>query len=188
MTAIHVGKRGHENTRHRDLDARNFAARPGTFPPISEHRATSSSLQYWLAIPSPPMPGCPDATELQPSRHDPRGDLPDNDGRGLALEDVGQFSIGLIRPHDWQNPQPRGVYDLVVIGGGTAGLVSAVGAAGLGARVALVERERLGGDCLNTGCVPSKAILRTARAVGQLRRVTWLGITWTASTSTSAPS
>lgn len=53
--------------------------------------------------------------------------------------------------------------DLVIIGGGTAGLVTAAGAAALGARVALVERERLGGDCLWTGCVPSKALIAAAR-------------------------
>src|SRR6266849_6328033 len=92
-----------------------------------------------------------------------------------AFEDVDENLHRLIRPHGWQNPQSRGMYDLVVIGGGTAGLVSAVGAAGLGARVALVERKRLGGDCLNTGCVPSKAILRTARAVGEIRRAPDLG-------------
>ena len=82
----------------------------------------------------------------------------------------------LVRPPDWRNPQAHGNYDFVVIGGGTAGLVSAVGAASLGARVALVERARLGGDCLNTGCVPSKAILRTARAIGELRRAAALGV------------
>ena len=82
----------------------------------------------------------------------------------------------LVRPPDWQNPRPQATYDLAVIGGGTAGLVSAVGAAGLGARVAIVERHQLGGDCLNTGCVPSKAILRTARAVGELRRAGALGV------------
>jgi len=54
-------------------------------------------------------------------------------------------------------------HDLVIIGGGTAGLVTAAGAAALGARVALVERERLGGDCLWTGCVPSKALIAAAR-------------------------
>src|SRR5262245_13127815 len=67
------------------------------------------------------------------------------------------------------NPTPAGKYNLVVIGGGTAGLVSAAGAAGLGAKVALVERNLLGGDCLNVGCVPSKAILRAARAVHDAR-------------------
>src|SRR5687767_8564209 len=69
-----------------------------------------------------------------------------------------------VRPPDWVNPAPKAAYDLVVIGGGTAGLVCAAGAAGLGARVALVERHRLGGDCLYTGCVPSKTLISSARA------------------------
>ena len=67
-----------------------------------------------------------------------------------------------VHPPNWKNKTPAPRYDLLVVGGGTAGLVSAVGAAGLGARVALVEREALGGDCLNTGCVPSKALLESA--------------------------
>ena len=68
-----------------------------------------------------------------------------------------------VKPTGWQNAAPARCYDLVVVGGGTAGLVSAVGAVGLGARVALIESEALGGDCLNTGCVPSKALLESAR-------------------------
>jgi pyruvate/2-oxoglutarate dehydrogenase complex dihydrolipoamide dehydrogenase (E3) component/uncharacterized membrane protein YdjX (TVP38/TMEM64 family) len=68
-------------------------------------------------------------------------------------------------PPRWINPSPAAKYNLVVIGGGTAGLVSAAGAAGLGARVALIERSLLGGDCLNVGCVPSKGVIRAARAV-----------------------
>ncbi len=68
-----------------------------------------------------------------------------------------------VRPPEWTNPEPVGRYNLVVLGGGTAGLVSAIGAAMLGARVALVERQLLGGDCLNWGCVPSKALLAAAR-------------------------
>ena len=79
-------------------------------------------------------------------------------------------------PDDWINPEPRGRYQLVVIGGGTAGLVCAMGAAGLGARVALVERALLGGDCLNTGCVPSKALLRSARAAADARRASSVGV------------
>lgn len=70
----------------------------------------------------------------------------------------------LAHPTDWTNPTPHGRYDLVVLGGGTGGLVAAAGAAGLGARVALVERHLLGGDCLNVGCVPSKGLIAAARA------------------------
>ncbi len=69
-----------------------------------------------------------------------------------------------VAPRDWENPVPRARYHLVVIGAGTAGLVSAAIASGLGARVALVERHMFGGDCLNFGCVPSKAVIRAARA------------------------
>jgi pyruvate/2-oxoglutarate dehydrogenase complex dihydrolipoamide dehydrogenase (E3) component len=69
-----------------------------------------------------------------------------------------------VHPPDWTNPTPEGRYNLVVIGAGTAGLVTAAGAAGLGAKVALVERHLMGGDCLNVGCVPSKGIIAAARA------------------------
>ena len=81
-----------------------------------------------------------------------------------------------VHPPDWINPEPRGRYHLAVVGGGTAGLVSAIGAAGLGARVALVERALLGGDCLITGCVPSKAIVRSARAAADARRAGAVGV------------
>ncbi len=74
-----------------------------------------------------------------------------------------------VAPSDWRNPVPQGRYDLVVIGAGPAGLVAARGAAALGAKVALVERDRLGGDCLNTGCVPSKTLIRTARLYADMR-------------------
>jgi pyruvate/2-oxoglutarate dehydrogenase complex dihydrolipoamide dehydrogenase (E3) component len=72
--------------------------------------------------------------------------------------------LAQVHPPDWVNPTPAARYHLVVIGAGTAGLVSAAIAAGLGARVALVERHFMGGDCLNVGCVPSKAVLSAARA------------------------
>ena len=69
----------------------------------------------------------------------------------------------LVFPRDYRNPTPRSRYHLVVIGAGPAGLVAAIAAAGLGARVALVERQAMGGDCLNVGCVPSKALLEFTR-------------------------
>jgi pyruvate/2-oxoglutarate dehydrogenase complex dihydrolipoamide dehydrogenase (E3) component len=83
---------------------------------------------------------------------------------------------GQVHPSDWVNPTPSGRYNLVVIGGGTAGLVTAAGAAGLGAKVALIERHLLGGDCLNIGCVPSKALLRSARAAAAVREAGAFGV------------
>ncbi len=82
----------------------------------------------------------------------------------------------LVAPANWPNPVPAPQYNLVVLGGGPAGLVCAAGAAGLGAKVALIERGSLGGDCLNVGCVPSKTLLRSARLVAELRRASHFGI------------
>ena len=81
-----------------------------------------------------------------------------------------------VHPPDWQNPTPASRYNLVVIGAGTAGLVTAAGAAGLGAKVALVEKHLLGGDCLNVGCVPSKAVIRSGRAVFDAREAGPFGV------------
>lgn len=75
-----------------------------------------------------------------------------------------------VRPSAWPNPEPEERYDLVVIGGGTGGLVSAAIGVALGGRVALVERALMGGDCLNYGCVPSKGLLRAARSWSEARR------------------
>lgn len=74
-----------------------------------------------------------------------------------------------VHPPNWVNPEPLRQYDLVVIGAGTAGLVAAAGAAGLGAKVALVERKFMGGDCLIAGCVPSKGIIASARIAAAVR-------------------
>ncbi len=84
--------------------------------------------------------------------------------------------VANVHPPDWANPEPAARYHLVVIGAGTAGLVSAAGAAALGARVALVERDLMGGDCLNVGCVPSKSLLRCARAVADVRDAGRFGV------------
>jgi pyruvate/2-oxoglutarate dehydrogenase complex dihydrolipoamide dehydrogenase (E3) component len=81
-----------------------------------------------------------------------------------------------VRPFAWVNPRPSGRYNLVVIGAGTAGLVAAAIAAGLGARVALIEKERMGGDCLNFGCVPSKALVRASRVWAESRRLGEFGV------------
>lgn len=83
---------------------------------------------------------------------------------------------GRVCPRDWENPEPSKVYNLVVIGAGTAGLVTAAVAAGLGASVALIEREKMGGDCLNVGCVPSKAIVAAARNFAQVQKSKRFGV------------
>ncbi len=70
----------------------------------------------------------------------------------------------------------EGIYNVVVIGAGTAGLVTAAGTAGLGGRVALIERNKMGGDCLNFGCVPSKALISSARALHTIGRAAAWGI------------
>jgi pyruvate/2-oxoglutarate dehydrogenase complex dihydrolipoamide dehydrogenase (E3) component len=81
-----------------------------------------------------------------------------------------QKLVANVRPPDWKNPEPRGRYNLVVVGAGSAGLITSALAAGLGARVALVERHRMGGDCLNVGCVPSKSVIRASRMIAEVRR------------------
>lgn len=87
-----------------------------------------------------------------------------------------EIMVNNAHPPDWQNPTPNGRYNLLVIGGGSGGLVAAAGAAGLGAKVALVEKHLLGGDCLFAGCVPSKTILRSAKAMGDIRRAAAVGV------------
>ncbi|HEX9181125.1 MAG TPA: VTT domain-containing protein, partial [Burkholderiales bacterium] len=103
----------------------------------------------------------------------------------LAFTLLGIFPLAARRFVDWL--KARQVYagwrrpakfdrNLVVIGAGSAGLVSAYIAAAVKARVTLVEKHRMGGDCLNTGCVPSKALLRSAKFLSHLRRSKEFGI------------
>jgi len=90
-------------------------------------------------------------------------------GRVLPEDRYNLDLVANVRPPGWENPEPAPRYNLVVIGAGTAGLVTAAGAAGLGARVALVERHLMGGDCLNVGCVPSKCLIRSSRVSFDIR-------------------
>ena len=84
--------------------------------------------------------------------------------------------VAHVHPPGRVNPVPDGRYNLVVVGAGTAGLVSAAGGAGLGAKVALVERHLMGGDCLNVGCVPSKGLIAAARVAASARRADAYGV------------
>jgi len=98
---------------------------------------------------------------------------------GYTIEPRDRYNEELetnVRPGGWVNPEPAEVYNLVVVGAGTAGLVAAAGAAGLGAKVALIEKELMGGDCLNMGCVPSKTIISSARLYEDVAKAAAHGI------------
>jgi pyruvate/2-oxoglutarate dehydrogenase complex dihydrolipoamide dehydrogenase (E3) component len=118
---------------------------------------------------------------LQPALPEPDADLAsmaqiDVEAIGVSpLDEHNARLLDNVHPKRWLNPQPK-PYNLVVIGAGAGGLVSAAGAAGVGARVALIEAHLLGGDCLNVGCVPSKALLRCARAAAAVRDAGRFGV------------
>ncbi len=86
-----------------------------------------------------------------------------------AKPDDEETFLRRVRPAGWKNPVPRNAYDLAIVGAGPAGLAAAELAARLGFSVALIERNRLGGNSLNVGSVPSKAIIRTARVFEAMR-------------------
>jgi pyruvate/2-oxoglutarate dehydrogenase complex dihydrolipoamide dehydrogenase (E3) component len=84
-------------------------------------------------------------------------------GTSRAKSDDEQIFLSRVRPEHWENPEPRNRYDLAIVGAGPAGLAAAESAARLGFSVVLIERNRVGGNSLNVGSVPSKAIIATAR-------------------------
>jgi pyruvate/2-oxoglutarate dehydrogenase complex dihydrolipoamide dehydrogenase (E3) component len=103
--------------------------------------------------------------------------IPENEAITILPDDeYNRAMINNVHPYHWENPEPVGRYNLVVIGAGTAGLVTAAISAGLGAKVALIERHLMGGDCLNVGCVPSKGMIRASRAWSEFRNAAEFGI------------
>lgn len=98
---------------------------------------------------------------------------------GVQVPPMDRYNQELVanaHPPTWQNPTPAPMYNLIVIGGGSAGLLAAVGAAGMGAKVALIERHLLGGDCLNVGCLPSKTVIRSAKVLGEIQSASGFGV------------
>jgi pyruvate/2-oxoglutarate dehydrogenase complex dihydrolipoamide dehydrogenase (E3) component len=112
-------------------------------------------------------------------RHSPEGVVVmKQHGESLVLpnDEHNRVLAENVHPSSWMNPEPSGRYNIVVIGAGTAGLITAVIAASLGAKVALIEKHLMGGDCLNVGCVPSKGVIRAARAWADLRKADEFGV------------
>ena len=74
-----------------------------------------------------------------------------------------------LHPQSWINPKPADNYALIIVGAGSAGVAAAELAIAMGVKVAMIERHLIGGTCLNTGCVPSKALIRTSRLYAEMR-------------------
>jgi len=125
-----------------------------------------------------PLSGTPNLT---PEVVIPRGDkvyFPSAGGAPFSPADC-EHNVLLsehVHPHDYVNPDPSEEYDLVVIGAGVSGLLSVIVGAWLGKKCALIERHGMGGDCLNTGCVPSKALIACARAVHSVKDLAQFGV------------
>lgn len=138
--------------------------------PVRKSDGTTISWADFLA----PLPG-QERESLQaevPPRDIDLAELQQVDLESVGIRPLDEHNVKLLdntHPKAWVNPAGDEKYNLVVIGAGSGGLVSAAGAAGVGARVALIESHLLGGDCLNLGCVPSKALLRSAHVAHALR-------------------
>jgi pyruvate/2-oxoglutarate dehydrogenase complex dihydrolipoamide dehydrogenase (E3) component len=96
-------------------------------------------------------------------------------GTSKAKPDDEQIFLSRVHPEDWENPEPRSGYDFAIVGAGPAGLAAAESAARLGFSVALIERNRVGGNSLNVGSVPSKAIIGAARVYGAMQEAEAFG-------------
>ena len=145
-------------------------------------RKTDGSAVSWADFISPLAPPEDQDLTLQP-------EIPERDPKLASFSQVDLDAcdispldkhntrlLDLLHPKEWIDPVPKPSYNLVVIGAGAGGLVSAAGAAGVGARVALIESHLLGGDCLTVGCVPSKALLRCAKATAAVRNAAEFGV------------
>lgn len=136
----------------------------------------------WTDFLSNLVPGEQAMGDLQPTIPEPDSDLANMaqislEKTGVApLDEYNAQLLDNVHPKAWLDPEPKSKYNLVVIGAGAGGLVSAAGAAGVGARVALIESHLLGGDCLNVGCVPSKALLACAKAAATVRDAGQYGV------------
>jgi pyruvate/2-oxoglutarate dehydrogenase complex dihydrolipoamide dehydrogenase (E3) component len=112
-----------------------------------------------------------------PSYHDELAQMDRVESWGIEpLDEHNARLLDNVHPREWTDPKPRAKYNLVVVGAGSGGLVTAAAAAGLGAEVALIEEHLLGGDCLNVGCVPSKALISAAKAAARVRRAESFGV------------
>ena len=173
---------------HHVLDAHPFENKNLFYRFISDEdhgmtaRTTDGRSVSWADFIAPLTSAEDRVFTLQPAIPKPDPDLANFgqvDLEACGISPLDEHNIGLldsVHPKEWVDPTPKPTYNLVVIGAGSGGLVSAAGAAGVGAQVALIESHLLGGDCLNVGCVPSKALLRCAKAAAAVRDAAAFGV------------
>jgi len=145
-------------------------------------RRPDGTLVRWADFIAPVTQRDETQLSLQPAipERDPElADFAQEDLEACGVSPLDEHNIRFLdhlHPKAWLDPTPKEVYNLVVIGAGAGGLVSSAGAAGVGARVALIEAHLMGGDCLTVGCVPSKALLRCAKAAAAVRKADRFGV------------
>jgi pyruvate/2-oxoglutarate dehydrogenase complex dihydrolipoamide dehydrogenase (E3) component len=145
-------------------------------------QVAGESTVSWSDFLGAPSPAREKGESLQPAIPERDAELAtmaqdDLDLVGVTpLDEHNATLLDNVHPKKWLDPEPKSSYNLVVIGAGAGGLVSSAGAAGVGASVALIESHLLGGDCLNVGCVPSKALLRCAKAAAEVRNAHKFGV------------
>ncbi|CAM9923192.1 unnamed protein product [Ectocarpus sp. 4 AP-2014] len=140
---------------------------------IAELKAGTKTIADLLG----PLTGTKDMTpaiNIKPGSKDPVPAAPQ--AEFLPKDDYNVKLVSNVGPTDYINPEPLEKYDLVVIGSGAAGLLSVIIANGLGKTCALVEQHAMGGDCLNVGCVPSKALIACATRLHEVQNSAEFGV------------
>jgi pyruvate/2-oxoglutarate dehydrogenase complex dihydrolipoamide dehydrogenase (E3) component len=187
--AVHIGNMMlNAGVFHHVLDAHPFKNENLFYRFVSDEdhgtvaRKPDGSAVSWADFIAPLTPAEDQILTLQPEIPERDPDLASFEQVDLEVCGVSPLDehntklLDFSHPKGWVDPTPKPSYNLVVIGAGSGGLVSAAGSAGVGARVALIESHLLGGDCLTVGCVPSKALLRCAKAAAAVLNASAFGV------------
>lgn len=161
----------HEQEHHGSKAAKSDGSHVSWSDYLGAFDSTVSGLQ-----PRMPDRDGPAARPGSPADAAPDGEDPPHALMVAPLDGHNVRLLDAVHPPKWVDPLPSGKYNMVVIGAGAGGLVTAAGSAGVGAKVAIIEENLMGGDCLNVGCVPSKALIASARAAADARRAAKLGV------------
>jgi pyruvate/2-oxoglutarate dehydrogenase complex dihydrolipoamide dehydrogenase (E3) component len=136
-------------------------------PLFGSRELTASPKGFWEGDP----PALQQQQQQQQSAEEEHVDPPP-----YPMDEYNRLLVSNSGPQDYVNPEPLPEYDLVVIGAGVAGLLSVIIGKSVGMKCAMIERSLLGGDCLNIGCVPSKALIACAKRLQDVREASEMGV------------